>query len=1395
MRLPWYSTTAAPPAALKGEPFPYHGASFFSKITMQWINPIMKIAWSRPMTPDDFWDPTPDLESKNLGDSLEANYMKRVPPSERPYPYRPSDQALSPFPPQQQLEKPINGTGRSPQRKGYLNGLVSKLGGRGDTNGGRTYDRSLFKAFWATYQKQYWLCVALELTGQALRMVSPLVTRRLIAEISRAYAYYQAIHNGLSTDGLQPPRSVGYMLGMAFLLWGLLVASSWVLYLAAFHMTLNGKKVRSSLITMISRKAMRLSGKSRVKMTNGKLTTMVSVDCSSIDAAAIWTVDPIAATSTLCLMIGLLINNIGYSALAGIATVLLTVPLQTFMFKRIAKLREAQTEIIDSRVRLLSEILNNIRAVKLYAYEEIWSRKMSKLRSDELHQLRKNSLSKSGLTMVMSFISTLAAIVTFITYALSGHSLDSAIVFSTLQLFGMLSLPVTFIPQALMMLSEARVACGRLSELFSAEELQDDIKIDSNSPYAIQAHASFQFESSAPPEVLELKDKKDESDVEEKPDTSESDDKPFQLKGVNLQIPHGALVCVVGAVGTGKTALLSGLIHEMKRTEGEVVFGGPISYVPQHAWVQSGSIKDNITFAGTDSDINRVNEIIDACALTRDVKMWPDGIQTKVGERGITMSGGQRQRICIARAAYSRSSIVLLDDPLSAVDAHVGHHLLEQCILQGPLSYRTRVLVTHHLDVLPKADLVLVMERDDNGDGRIVQQGSYQDLMSHPGVFQTLINDHGSLKPLADSTKKTDAEDESHRGIQSDDAASKSLTSSLSAKEGKDATDEDKEAQKLIIDEEKAEGSVSWAVYLDYARSIKSWILPVLVVTLLISSQAAKVGNNLFLGYWSEDEFKDLTQGAYMGIYGALGGLMAALAFFAIYTTYLCGIGASYNLFGLAWQGVIRSPTSWHDRTPTGRIINRLSKDIESLDDRLPQVWYGFTNGLLGILGSLALVLYTYPWVGLMFIPVFAYVFIGFVYYRTTTRDVQRLSSIIRSHMYTNFGEQLSGMPVIRAFHRQNVYKAKLEESIDNELVSVLSGNFTQGKWIGLRISLSGNLLILAVAIFGVIFRNTVPPSRFGVVLTYLVSTISMLADFIRMLTELEQLMNNAERVQYYAALPREAPPTLPSDPAPDDTWPQHGAVSFKDVQLQYRPDLPLVLKGLSFNIHAGEKVGVIGRTGAGKSSVAQALFRTVEICGGVIDIDGVDLTTLGLDTLRHRISIIPQDTFLFSGSVRDNIDPTSSRSDAELNDVLHLIRSDSDVLKAKFQLDAVVANEGSNFSAGERQILALVRALVKRCKVLLLDEATSSVDPKTDALIQKIIRTQLRDVTLISIAHRLQTVAYYDRILTLDEGQVVEFASPEELFDNPQSVFRALCDTKGFTKEDLLRIREGAEV
>ncbi|WWC65952.1 uncharacterized protein I303_108574 [Kwoniella dejecticola CBS 10117] len=1361
MSIPFWKPSVPPQAIFNNEPLPYKTASLWSKFLLNWAGPSIRVAWSRAIQANDLYDLTPDLQAQ-LGDQLEAAYHAH-------------------------------------------HQLASTSSWESEP------DTSFLEVIYRVVRVYWWLIVALKLLGLILRAIVPLLMQDLLTQISRAYILNKTLTEGDNIENIKHPKSFSYMISIGVSMWIMLSVASSILYYSNWRSKLTGKLFNSALTSLISRKAMRLSSQSRLTMTDGRITTMVSVDASFIEAAIDQSNEIICTPAQIIWTMVILYWQLGYSAFVGISVICLTIPLKVVMFKYISKLRKAQNEVVDSRVKLVSEVLSNMRAVKVYTYEDWFGSQIRDMRQAELKRFLANNLVKSILTAIMSFIPTLAAVATFIVYAWLGHELDPAVIFSSLQYFNNLKAPIAYSPEVVSTLSQANAGIARIEEFLKTEEIQSQALIDPDAQFAVDVRGDFAVagrdalsshhaavaktsfftklkdrvqillpsfgKAQHPHKVLSCGDG----------EVTGSSSHAFAVKNIDLQIARGSLVCIVGRVGTGKTALISGILNEIKQLNGHVRLGGKVGYAPQSAWIRSASILDNITFS-TDIknvDMDRLEETIDACGLRPDIEALTSGILTQVGERGVTLSGGQSQRLALASVVYSENDIVFLDDPLSAVDPHVANHIIEDCIVAGPLCERTRIIVTHHEGLLSQADHIIVMGTNQDGNGSIVQDGKYEDLVQKEGSFKSLINP-AQIKKAPDDDSLTSSSDDHN----DEEMGSKH-------KPGKHS----ETSEKLIMPEDISEGLVAYGVYQKYLSAIGSRVLAISVLVFLLLTQIAMSLNTLFLGYWSDNRFHDMTQNTYMSIYAGLGIAIGIFTWGAIFSISLAGMKASYTMFNSAWEGVIRSPISWHDRTPTGRIINRLSKDIEILDDKIAGQWHDVFSSLLTIVGSIIFVIWVYPWASLIFVPIIWYDYISTVFYLKISREIKRLVSILRSDIFINLGEQLSGLSVIRAMKRTDHFQRKFEKSTDLHMSATMISGFTQGFWLAHRISFMAQLSVLAVTICGIVFRKTIGPAELGVVLSYVILSTSILNRSVVYFVGAVVSMNTVERVQHYMDLPHEAPARLPTDP-PTHLWPNRGEIVFKDVSMKYRPDLPLALRGIDFSVRPGEKVGVIGRTGSGKSSLIQALFRLVEISnqhvpyrdqdedgfenemrignGGSIWIDGLDISKLGLTTLRDGLSIIPQDAFLFSGTIRENIDPWNRFTDQELNETLRLISKypkTSAGIREKLKLDYMVVGNGINLSAGERQLVALIRAMAKGSKILILDEATSSVDPQTDALIQEVIHDHLEGTTLISIAHRIQTVISHDKILVMDQGELVEIGSPKDLYEKPNSLFRKVCD------------------
>ena len=798
----------------------------------------------------------------------------------------------------------------------------------------------------------------------------------------------------------------------------------------------------------------------------------------------------------------------------------------------------------------------------------------------------------------------------------------------------------------------------------------------------------------------------------------------------------------------------------MRRTSGSITIGATRAFCPQYAWIQNTSVRENIVF-GKDYDRKWYDAVVDACALRPDLEMLPNGDMTEIGERGITVSGGQKQRLNIARAIYFHSDLVLMDDPLSAVDAHVGRHIFDNAIC-GLLKDKCRVLATHQLHVLSRCDRVIWME-----EGRIRTIDTFSNLMN---------NDEGFQKMMASTAQEEKLEKEAE--INEDEIEDKKKD----AKKRKNQ----KRGAALMQAEDRAVKSVSWSVYAAYIRASGSILFGPLVILLLIISQGANIATSLWLSWWTSDKFGYST-GQYIGVYAALGVVQACMMFAFSVTLSILGTRSSRIMLKQAMTRVLRAPMSFFDTTPLGRITNRFSKDVDIMDNNLTDAMrmYFFTLAMITSVFILIIVYFHYFAIALG--PLFLMFIFSASYYRASAREIKRLESVLRSSVFSRFSEAVSGTASIRAFGLQGHFIQGLRTAVD-EMNSAYYLTFSNQRWLSVRLDAIGNLLVFTTGILVVTSRFNVSPSISGLVLSYILSIVQLLQFTVRQLAEVENAMVSTERLHYYGTeLDEEAPLHLTAVP---DSWPQKGKIVFNEVQMRYREGLPLVLQGLNMTVAGGERIGIVGRTGAGKSSIMSTLFRLVELSGGSISIDDVDIATVGLKDLRTRLAIIPQDPTLFRGTIRSNLDPFNEHTDLELwsalrqSDLVDANSSFDDKSHGRIHLDGIVEEEGLNFSLGQRQLMALARALVRGSQIIVCDEATSSVDMETDQKIQRTIATGFKGKTLLCIAHRLKTIINYDRICVMDQGRIAELDKPIKLWEEG-GIFRGMCDQSGIRRED----------
>ncbi|KAM5532133.1 hypothetical protein V8D89_014226 [Ganoderma adspersum] len=1413
----------APPAFGQGKVVPETRASPFSRLLFSWLDSFLSVGFSRPLEAEDFWSLPNTRLTNPLTQKVEKAFYGRCPPESRPSFLSQDGGSSSTAPTTESAEKEPSQSSSKEDEARQLEETKDDVettvrvssdepptvpGDEEDKGSDTQCDSSLVKALHSVFWVQFWTAGFLKLVADTLRTTTPLVNQVLLMWLTNSYVYFRATDEERTALGLRKPRGIGYGIGLAFAIFAMQEISS----LAENHYSMmamsNGLWIRTSLVGAIFRKSLRLSGRARLEHSVGQITTMISADTVRLEQNAFLVHNLWIAPIQIALGLGLLIRNLGVSALVGLAMLLLGGPIEFILAQVMFAQRLKSVTLTDQHMRMTSEVLSGIRLIKYFAWESFYARQVGTLREREVRTIRRLVAARALLIGVVTVIPVAATVLSIVTYALTKHSLNVAIIFSSVQYLTIIQVPLILLPVVLASAVDALVAIRRIGTFMRAEELSVPYEINPSAEDAIDVDGDFTWEAVRKDEnTVNLaanfeEDKKDEpkdagkkrkkkggellptaTDTPEKSSGREDknvpttgggsgdvkeEGKPFELKDIKLKIPKGSFVAIVGRVGSGKSSLLQALIGEMRKTRGKCTFSSTAAYVPQAPWIMNATFCQNIIF-GQPEDEACLREIIKACCLEPDLEMLPNGAQTEIGEKGINLSGGQKARVSLARAAYFGADIVLMDDSLSAVDSHVGKKLLDNCLLRGPLADKTRVLVTHALHVLDKTDYIYVMD-----EGAIVEQGTYAELMADGRMFARLMEEYGSQ--------------EENKSEEVDDVKD----------EDKDAapTDTEKSTQKLMQDEERLTGAVSWSVYAKYLGFAGDWtILPMLLFVVL--SEGAQVANILFLGFWTSSSIHGFTQKDYMATYAALGVANGLFAFALSLTMSIMGLNAGLKMFKKAFQAVLRSPVSFFDTTPLGRIISRLSKDQDTIDDELALYANQVLISISSVLGTAGLVFYTFPYLGIIFAPMTIFYYLAAVYYRRTSVEVKRLDSNLRSVLYASYTETLTGLSTVRAYRSQDRFVRTAEQGQDVENRAYYMTVAIQ-RWLGVRLDILGNMLILGICLFAAGFRNTVDPSKIGVVLTYTLSITQLFSTLVSNYAQNEQNFNAVERILYYTELPSEGDTTTPTDPPP--SWPEGGAIEFKDVEMSYRPGLPAVLKGVSFQINAGEKIGIVGRTGAGKSSLLQALFRVVNLTSGKIEIDGTNIAQVGLETLRGRLALVPQESLLFKGtrcfSPEYHRDPLNTRTDAELLDslkrawLLPRVGPPDSASESKFSLDSQVSDEGSNYSAGEKQLLALCRALVKNSRIIVLDEATSSVDVETDAKIQRTIQTEFGSSTLLCVAHRLNTIVYYDRILVMDGGRVAEFDAPLDLFDKEDSVFRSLCNEAKLSRQDVLKIR-----
>lgn len=1314
---------------------PYDSANVFSRLTFNWMAPLMRKGYEQYLTERDLPFLPRQLRSSSTSETFRAYWSKQASPS--------------------------------------LFKALSRAFGFSFVVGG------LFKGL-----------------QDCLAFVQPQLLRLLIRFVND---YSESVK-----EGNPLPLTKGLMIaGAMFVVSVTQTAFLHQYFQRAFDL---GMKIKSSLTSVIYDKSLNLSNEAKQASNTGDIVNLMSVDVQRLqdlvqNLQIIWS-GPFQITICLYSLHGLL----GNSMWAGVAIMVIMIPLNAVIARYQKKLQKTQMKYKDERSRLISEILNNIKSLKLYNWELPYLAKLNHVRNDkELANLSRMGVFGAVSNFSWNLAPFLVSCSTFGLFVLTqkNASLSTDIVFPALSLFNLLSFPLAVVPMVITNIVEAQVAITRLTKFLTSSELQENAVVRSPRAEKVGDVAVSV---------------KDGTFLWSKQNGEEN--YKVALSNINLTANKGELDCIVGRVGSGKSSIIQSLLGDLYKLRGDVRVHGKVAYVSQVPWIINGTVRENILFGHTYDPVF-YNNVLKACALTVDLNILPKGDKTEVGEKGISLSGGQKARLSLARAVYARADVYLLDDPLSAVDEHVGRHLIDHVLgPDGLLKTKCKILATNAIHVLSIADNLHMVK-----DGKLVEQGTYLEIMSQQkSQLRQLIVEFGksgskspstTASSSANSTKEKtaksaekDKDDVNLSYLESDTEVDSTslrrasdaplLTDEERALLQEDGSDDEDDEDAKARREHSEQGRVKWEVYKAYAMACNPLNVIIFFIT-VVFTVVFNVSANVWLKHWSEVNTKygyNPDVGKYLGFYFLLGiGFSACSLIQSAYMWIFCTIQGSKKMHNDMATSVLRAPMSFFETTPIGRILNRFSNDIYKIDEILGKVFGMFFNNSMKVLFIIFVICFS-TWEFIFVAGPLAVLYIYYQqYYLKTSRELRRLDSVSRSPIFANFQESLNGVSLIRAYGQVERFKFLNRNRIDKNMRAYHPA-INANRWLAVRLEFLGSIIILGSSGLAILSLKTssISAGLVGLSVSYALQVTQSLNWIVRMTVEVETNIVSVERVMEYSALTPEAPEII-EEHRPQASWPENGEVSFRNYSTRYRPELDLVLKNVNLEIKPHEKIGIVGRTGAGKSSLTLALFRLIEAAGGNIDIDSINTSVIGLSDLRKKLSIIPQDAQVFEGTIRSNLDPVNVYTDEQLWKSLELSHLKDHVLKMfserdaneeiKDALDVKLSEGGSNLSVGQRQLICLARALLVPSPILVLDEATAAVDVETDQVLQETIRTEFKDRTILTIAHRLNTIMDSDRIVVLEQGEVAEFDTPENLLKKKDSLFYSLSKQGGFVEEE----------
>ncbi|KAJ8669835.1 hypothetical protein QAD02_001094, partial [Eretmocerus hayati] len=1147
-----------------------------------------------------------------------------------------------------------------------------------------------------------------------------------IIRLSRPFILLQLLHyssdNNNSSTSSQMDKSEVYGWATALVLGVFL--DCFVCHLCVQNLMHTGMKIRIACCSLLYRKILRAPVTFTEDQTSvGQVLNLLSNDVSRLDHAVYYAHYIWMAPLQAILVFYFLYKEVDLAASSGILLQLFFIPVLGLFGRLTNRLTSKYTVKTDERLRLTNEIIKGIKAIKMYAWEKPFSKLVDQIRRKEMHIVKQHSIITDISLASEFYIPRLCIFITVLSYVLLGYKVNAEKVYVVTALYDVLRMSMyTLFPMCLHDIAEALVSMKRLQKFMSIEEVNYLPSCPSN---------EFKTPDQCEPVIL----------LENV--TAQWSQKFNVLENINLSIKNGSLTGVVGQVGSGKTSLLHAILGELTLTKGNSSFHGTISYAPQEAWIFASSFRQNILF-GRPMDAIRYERVIDICQLRQDLNQLPRGDATLLGDKGINLSGGQCARINLARAIYRDSEIYLLDDPLSSVDAVVGRAIFRECIC-GYLKHKTVILVTHQYQYLDELDRVVVLE-----NGKIKDEGTVTELQARGvDLSQTAKTGNGFNQVQCNSEHQI------------------KLSQKSKPSEGMNGIGFEMEEDNL--EEMRSGGSVSTKTYLLYLQASKNLPLVIFVILASFSHQLAASGGDYFLAHWVNIEENSTMKNStcddqvnkcddrdwYVDIYGSITAATILFCLLQSWSFFEMSMRIANNLHANIFASVIRSTIDFFCSNPLGRIMNRFSKDMSIVDTEVSRAMIDVIQNAIHIFAAFVVVISVNPWLIIPAFVVGCLFYLFSLFFIKTSRSIKRLEATTRSPVFNHVSDSLQGLAVIRALKANDMLVDEFDEHLDLHS-SACFIFFSGSRGLGMYLDLFCSIFLSCVLLSLVALDSRSLVGDIGLAVTQCMLLINTLQWGVRQFAELENQMTSVERLLEYSQLPSEKYEITDEDKKVkvSKKWPSKGEIQFDKVSLRYGKQMPCVLQDICLKIGSKEKIGIVGRTGAGKSSLVNALFKMAYIDGEII-IDGVSTSSLDLYELRSKISILPQEPTLFTGTVRSNLDPLNEHSSAELCSALDHVGLNG------CSLDRRVAEAGCNFSVGQRQLLCLARAILRRNTILVLDEATANVDPGTDKLIKAAVADKFRDCTVIIVAHRLHSIIHCDKIIVMEGGKVAEFDHP----------------------------------